>query len=170
MSIDTFFDNNSSLNFINIYSKDNPILETGDECYFLLFNSVDFHIPIICKGIIVHDNFNDVINKKYYITLTEIIETDENINKYFLSKQIPLYQYKLDSTNNVSSVSVKSKYHRFESLNIDRIRKYFEKHLYKTESFFVRTNYEAIKKLKRDYCNIIKQDLNKQISEIDSLF
>ena len=105
MSNLNIIENNNSISFINTYNDDNPILEIGDECYFIFFNSVDYHIPLIGRGTIIYDRFNDTINKHYFISLKEILEKKSIKDKFIEDIQLTLFPFNKETLN----VSTKAK-------------------------------------------------------------
>lgn len=139
--------------FINLYSKDNPILEAGNNCYFLFSNDIDYHRPLIAKGTINSDNFSDGMSKNYYIKLTEILESQKVINEFLINKQISLYS--------PFDTLYRSKLTRITH-NFD-----FSKFVIKVDSFFVRLTEEKITELRNDYISILKKDILKQLKDIE---
>ena len=79
--------------FINIYTKDNPILNVDDECYFLFAHPIDFHRTLIGKGKVTHQIFIDGMNTLYYISLEEILENPTTINKFVYGKKFNLWKF-----------------------------------------------------------------------------
>ncbi|MCK9417698.1 hypothetical protein M0Q97_13730 [Candidatus Dojkabacteria bacterium] len=142
--------------FINLYSKDNPILNSGDSCYFLMTNNSDYHRPLICKGNIIMDLFSDGLNKDYYIELTEILETPKVKCEFVLGAQFTIFPYIDEVLLNRKLIVIN------ENTN-------FNKNLFKIEAFFIRNNYEKIVDLRNEYIKIIKSEMLKQISEIDEI-
>lgn len=146
--------------FINLYSDENPILEIGDNCYYLVTNIHDYHRPLICRGIVISDRFTDGMNKIYYIKCLEILESPNIISKFFIGKTFQVYSY------DVQNLFLKSQKNMTFQVIYDYI---FSENLFPIESFFVRNTYEKISNLRKEYINIIKKDLIKQISDIDSI-
>ena len=93
MKVPTIFDQNNQITLVNLYSQDNPLLEIGEECYFLTFNLIDFHIPLLMKGRIVYDRFNEEINKTYYIQITELVDSEKLYEKHLYGKQLVTYNF-----------------------------------------------------------------------------
>ena len=74
--------------FINLYSDDNPMLNIGDDVYFMMFNNTDYHRPLICQGIIIEDKLSDTLNKSYFVELREIHESPKIIAEFFYNKKL----------------------------------------------------------------------------------
>ena len=144
--------------FINLYTDDNPIIEKNEICYFLLTNNLDFHRPLICKGFIISDKFNDGMNKTYFIMCTEILETPAIIEKFFNGKAFKTITY--DSENLIIKSGKTTIFPEIDE-NL------FIENLFSIESFFVRNTYEKISSLRKEYIDIIKNDLINQITDID---
>lgn len=162
MSTNTITDVNNSITFINLYSNDNPILEIGDDCYFVYFNSIDYHIPLIASGKVIYDRFNDTINKHYFISIQEILDPKHIYDKFIYDKQVQLYPFNHTTLN----ISTKPKVYRFN----DKFEtKFFEENLIKIECFFVRKTLEEIKSLQKDFATIIRNDTMKQVSELQEI-
>lgn len=145
-----------SNNFINLYSKENPILNEQDICYFLFTNIADTHRPLIGKGIIVRDSFTDGYNKNYDISLVEVCETPNIVEEFFLGKTFELYATTANTT----------KYGKKFVINSQEI---LVNNLFRIEAFFVRDSLNKIAELRAQYISIIKKDLLKQISDIDTI-
>jgi hypothetical protein len=143
--------------FINLYSKDNPILITGEICYFLLINQVDYHRPMICKGLIMTDKFTDGMNKVYFIKLLEILENPNDIAEFIYNKLFLIYPQSDD--NELLTVKKMLIQHNFD----------FNKNFFKIEAFFVRKTEEKIIELCNEYISIIKKDLLKALKDIESI-
>ena len=141
--------------FINLYSDENPILETDDICYFLFTNDVDYHRPLIGKGVIVHDVFTDGMNKDYYIKLIEIFESPKVINDFINGKPFNLFQF---------NAVVKTK--KLVQINPNFN---FENFVFKIDAFFIRKTLEQISNLRKSYIIILRKDINKQLSDIDEI-
>lgn len=157
--INTITDNQNIITLINLYSSENPIMEIGDECYFLFFNAIDYHIPIIGKGIILYDRFNDTINKHYFISIKEIVDSKYTIDNFVTNKQIQIYPF----NKTTLQLSNKPKVHKF---NIQFEQTFFDENLIKIECFFVRKNLESIKKLQKEFLDVINKDTYKILTEI----
>jgi hypothetical protein len=143
--------------FINLYSKENPILETNDICYFIFSNLTDYHRPMIAKGLIIEDIFTDGLNKEYFIKILEIIESPKIINDFFIGKQFEICPIKDGGLiSNRKIIQASNKFN-------------FEQNLFKIESFFVRNTLEKIITLRQEYINIIRDDLTKQLNELNSI-
>lgn len=147
--------------FINLYTKDNPILFTDDLCYFLFTNIIDNHRPLIATGKIVQDKFTDGMNKSYIIELIEIYETTEVLEKYvYNGASLALYQFK----DNFLTKSAKVHF-----INPSNQQYIFKHNVFKIESFFVRDSFDKIVALRNEYIKIIKRDLINQVSDIDDV-
>jgi hypothetical protein len=147
---------NNSVEFINLYSQENPILEELDICYFLFTNNIDYHRPLIAKGLIMEDKFTDGMNKLYCIRLLEIMETPKVILDFVISKPFIIFPY----NNNI--LATKRLIQINESFN-------FNEYVFKIPAFFVRTNEEKIIELRNEYISVIKKDILKQLHDIDTL-
>ena len=158
MKIPTIFDSNNSITLVNLYSQENPLLEIGDECYFLFFNLVDFHIPILGRGKILYDRYNEEINKTYFIQLTELIDSEKVLNIHLYGKQILTNPFNSE-TDVLSSKARVLKFIR------EMPTDYFENNLIKVDCFFVRKELKQIKELRQEYIRIMVADFNKQIQE-----
>lgn len=147
--------------FINLYSDENPIIEQSEYCYFLVTNSNDYHRPLVCKGFIIGDKFTDGMNKIYYIMLTEILESPNIIDNFFIGKtfQTITYDFEKDFIKSGRSMI-------FQTINNESI---FKENLFPVEAFFVRKSLEKISVLRKEYISIIRKDLLKQITDIDSI-
>lgn len=141
--------------FINLYSKENQILNINDNCYFLLTNTIDYHRPIICYGQIIDDKFTDGLNKVYFIQLNEVLESLDIVNKFFMHKTFNIYPYENSILKNKKLIQITEEFQNKQTL-------------FKIEAFFVRDNLQKIIELKDFYSNIIKSDLNRMLSDIDS--
>lgn len=162
MNTNTINDNNNAITFINMYNVDNPILEVGETCYFIFFNSIDYHIPLIAKGRITFDRFNDTVNKHYFISLLELYDEKNIFDKFVFDKQIQLYNY----NETTECVSTKPRVYKFT----DKFElPFFDNNLMKIECFFVRNNLEAIKELQQDFAKIIREDISKQLLEVNEI-
>lgn len=142
--------------FINQYTDENPILSKNDSCYFLFTNIEDIHRPLIGKGIVIDERFTDGMNKIYFIKLLEIMESPIIIDKFVFGKILQLNQ--LLSLNSSRMLIIN---------NISE--EFFNGNLFRIEAFFVRNSFEKITKLRQEYISIIKNDLNKQISDINQI-
>jgi hypothetical protein len=141
--------------FINLYSRENPILETDNICHFLLFNSIDYHRPLRAKGLIVEDKFVDGMNKNYYIKLMELNEPPKVLSEFVYGKDFFVNPMFNNVAQNRKIVTI--------SENFD-----FSKNLFKIEAFFVRETEEQIKELFIEYISIIKKDIKKQLLDIEN--
>lgn len=142
---------------INLYSKENPILKINDICYLLVTNTVDYHMPLICKGLIIEDYFSDGMNKVYYIKILEILESPKVINDFFIDKVFSLHSYN-------DGIVSKRPYIAKTNINFD-----FSRFLFKVECFFVRNTEEKIINLKKEYIEIIRKDLKKALLDIENI-
>ena len=138
---------------INLYSKENPILEADDICYGLIFNIDDFHRPIMIKGVIVEDTFVGGMNKQYDIRIIEIIESPKIINEFVIGKQFVL-----------TNKNVVTKRNTLITNNFN-----FNNYLIKLDAYFVRKSESEILKLRNEYIQIIRNDLQKMISDLNSI-
>lgn len=140
--------------FINIYSENNPILNSDDNCYFLFSNIYDYHRPLIGSGTIIHDKFNDGLNKQYYIKLENIHESPLIIEKFVNNKTFDLVrQPSLDLKKSIQVTSDRSFV--------------FETNLFKVDAFFVRTNIDDAKQLQTDYIDTMRSIIMKQLRDTE---
>jgi hypothetical protein len=134
--------------FINVYTKENPIKEEGEQCYFL-FNSVDnYHVQVIGRGTIIRDWFTEGLNKIYCIRLDEVCE-----NNFFLEKFVWDKEYHL-----ISNVDSHKKTPKAMVLTKRSTSAFLSLNLFRVECFFVRNTIEDIRRLKREYLEIILED------------
>ena len=138
---------------INLYSKDNPILEADDICYGLIFNIDDYHRPIMVKGIVVEDTFVNGMNKQYNIRIIEILESPKTINEFVIGKQFVM-----------TNKDVVTKRNTLITNNFN-----FNKYLIKLDAYFVRKTESEILKLRNEYIQIVRNDLQKMISDLNSI-
>lgn len=145
--------------YINVYSKDNPILEPGDKCYFLFTNLFDYHRPLVAYGEIIEDRFSDGMNKEYYMKILEILESPVIIDKFVNGKNFYFHDY-----IGGDDIVVKNK-------KMQQVNKRFDysEHLLKIESFFVRKEKEKIYELLAKYIQHIKKDVERQLKDIQEL-
>lgn len=147
--------------FINLYSKENPILFTNDKCYFLFNNISDIHRPLIGYGTIFDDQHTDGMNKIYFIALEEIFEDDSTIKKFLHSnKTVMLHNYANESL---------TKSQKVHFLTPKTNQEFFNNNLFRIEAFFIRSTLEEIIKLRSEFVVVIKKDLEEQISDINEL-
>lgn len=144
--------------FINLYSAENPILETGDQCFFMFTNTEDYHRPLIGFGIIVYDKFTDGMTKDYWIKINCFYESPTIIDKFILNKPFNLYPY------NSKSGIISGKKLTIISPNFD-----YENNLIKIDCFFIRKTEEQINKLRNDYISVIRKDIESMLKDIDSI-
>lgn len=140
--MEILFDDSNLLTFINSYTEENPILEIGENCFFIFFNSIDYFAPLIGEGMIKYDRFTSSINKHYFIALTKIHSNKFLVENYLLDKQFQVHFY----NNSNPGVAVKSRNIIFtEKLDSE----FFDENLIKTECFFVRKNIKEIIELQK---------------------
>lgn len=147
--------------FINLYTKDNPILETGDVCYGLIFNTIDYHMPLIVKGIVKFDKFCNGMNKQYYIRVLEIVQSPKVIQEFFVGKSFsvhPCYSDICDESTIQSKKTIQITNH-FD----------FNTYLFKLEAFFVRNSEQKILELQSEYIDYIQKDLKKMIQDTEMI-
>jgi len=143
--------------FINLYSKENPIMNINESCYFLFTNNNDYHRPMVAKGIIVDDKFTDGVNKVYYIVIQELLESPKVIQEFFNECMFNLFPYSNDDKNHIKKLT--------------QINRKFDlkANAFKIESFFVRNTEEKILELRKEYISIIRKDILKQLADIDNI-
>ena len=151
--------------FINLYSKENPILDAGDICYFLFTNNMDYHRPLVGRGTIIEDRFTDGLNKVYFIQIIEIIESPKIISEFFLDQTFQIYPWFPEAK---FAKRTNEGMHNKKYVNISKHFD-FKTNLFKIEAFFVRTTEEKIKQLRTEYISIIKKDIVKQLSDIEAI-
>lgn len=144
--------------FINLYSKDNPILEANDICYYLVFNNTDFHRPLIGMGHVIIDKFSDGMNKHYFVHHKQFIEPQHIVDEFFFNKQFDTFPYD-ESTSSMGARKLQVGNKKFD----------FQKYTFKIESFFIRNSHEKIVSLRNEYISIIRDDVEKMLSDIDNI-
>lgn len=149
--------------FINIYSDDNPILNIGDEGYFLFHNNQDYHKLLIGRGIIFHDTINSGMNKIYYIILHEIIETPKIVHKFVIKRQFMLYKKTVEKIKSID----KNFGYSVKYIMDETDKEFFENNMFKIDGFFMRANLNAIIELKKDFNKVIIDDLQNQIKDLE---
>lgn len=152
-----YFGNTTTGEFVNLYNKDNPILETGDICYCCIFNNSMYHRPLIVKGLIVHDVFVDGLNKQYYIRILEILESPKITKQFWLSQPVTTYHVTDDAV-------IKSKSIKQITTNFD-----YNKNVFKVEAYFTRDTEEKIRQLRKEYISVVKQDLESMLNDIEGI-
>lgn len=158
--MEILFEDSNLITFINSYTEENPILEIGEKCFFIFFNSIDYYAPLIGEGIIKYDRFNASINKHYFISLTKIHSNKFLVENYLLDKQFQVYFY----NNSNPGVAAKSRNIIFtEKLDSE----FFDENLIKAECFFVRKNIKEIFELQKYYLDIILNDTVNQVKNIN---
>jgi len=143
---------------INFYSEENPILNINDNCYFLFANTLDYHRPMVGRGIIIDDKFDDGMNKIYYIKLLEIIETPKIIADFVTNNFLYTAPYDIETKVIFNKKSTKI------LPNFD-----FSLNLFCIEGFFVRNTLEVLIKLRKEYTSMVRNDILKQIQDIDNI-
>ena len=143
---------------INLYSEENPILTINDDCYFLFTNTLDYHRPLIGRGIIVDDKFDDGMNKTYYIRLLEIIETPKIIADFVTNNFLFVTPYEKET--GIINCRRSSKIIENFDFNIN---------LFSIEGFFIRKSIEIITELRKEYTSMVRKDILKQIQDIDNI-
>lgn len=142
--------------FINLYDAENPILKIGSVCNFIFHNLVDYHMPLIGTGLVIDDKFTDGMSKKYYIKLLSIDETPAIINEFVIKKQFIVYPF-------IDNVMLNKKLTQVE-LNFN-----WETNLLGIDCFFVRNSLEKIKEHRNEYIKKLREDIQKQITDIDRI-
>lgn len=142
--------------FINLYSKENPILETDDICYFLFTNNIDYHRPLVGRGIIIEDKFSDGMHKVYYVRLYEIIENPNIINEFVNGKPFIVFPFST-SIHNRKLIQVTPNFS-------------FQKNLFKIDAFFIRKTEEKINELRQEYIQVLRKDVAKQLKDIENMY
>ena len=136
---------------INLYSKENPILETDAICYGLIFNIDDYHRPLVIKGIVVEDTFVNGMNKQYDIRIIEILESPKIINEFFIGKQFVMTHKGVVTKRNTLITN---------NFNLND-------YTIKLDAYFVRNSESEILKLRNEYIQIVRNDLEKMISDLN---
>jgi len=145
--------------FINLYSKENPLLVKDDIGYCLFTNVVDFHRPLIAKCTIVYDKFLDNLHKIYYVKFDEILESQQIFDEFIKGKNFFTY-----STINGINNDLSNKKSTMLGPNFDFTANYF-----RVDAFFMRDSEEKIRNLRKEYISVIKNDIEKQLSDINSI-
>ena len=141
--------------FINLYTEENPILTTHDECFFMLSNTHDYHLPLIGRGTIRSDKFTDGMNKHYYVEIQEIIETKFIVEKFIYNK--PFVVQAWDGTN----IGARKTVLFGQGTDLTKV-------VIRLEGFFVRNSEEKIKALRKEYISVLKKDIVIQLQDIES--
>lgn len=149
---------------INLYSLENPILDEGDECYFLFFNLVDYHRPLLGKGTIITDRMIDGLHKKYFIELKEICESPKIIQEFILNKTFTLYAGSASETNRAEN-----SFSKFRKIITAVNLGVFKSKTFYTEAFFVRQKQEEILKFRSEYISVVKKEIEKQLTDIEEI-
>lgn len=142
--------------FINLYTKENPILEFGNECYCMIFNNTDYHRPIIIKGTIIQDKFSDGMNKQYFVKVLDILESPKTIKEFIIGKSFDVIPYHGETLHAKKTVQITNVFN-------------YNNYLFKVESFFIRNEEQKIRDLRTEYINIIKDDINKMLKDIENI-
>lgn len=143
--------------FINVYTRDNPIKEEGEQCYFL-FNAADnYHIMVIGRGTVVRDWFTDGLNKVYCIRLDEVCE-----NNFVLERFVWGREYFM-----VSSPDAQRKPAKLTTITKKTSAAFLALNLFKIECFFVRDTLAEIVRLRKEYSGVILQDTKKSIEDLE---
>ena len=142
--------------FVNLYSKDNPLLGPNDSCYFIFNNMVDYHRPLLAKGIIVDDKFTDGLNKSYFIRITEIFESPKVMSTFLYGKQFEIYPYEEGILRGKKLIQIGPGFN-------------FNQAAFKIEAFFVRKSEEKIKELHSEYIEVLRKDIIKQLKDIEAI-
>lgn len=147
--------------YINLYDEEkNIMLKKDDECYFLVNNVDDIYFPMICHGIIEDDIFIDGLNKQYIISLKEIHEDDDIIQKYFYNNIFRMCRRdKQDNFTRGDGVLIKNS-------NFGEIIK---TRFFRIDAFFVRKDFELILKLKYGYLDYIREKLVNDITIVNEI-
>lgn len=157
-----YFGDSTSGEFINLYSEDNPILESGDLCFCCIFANDLFHRPLIARCQIIRDVFINGLNKNYYVKILEILESPKTIQQFFLGRPVTVY-YASEKDSLDCTISKAKALKRITS-NFD-----YSKNLFKVEAYFTRDTEEKIRQLRKEYISVIRRDLETMISDIDGI-
>jgi len=147
--------------FINVYDQENPILNVGDECYFMVNSSDNCHRPVLAKGLIIKDFFSDGMHKIYYIRLLQFEEDQHGLDNFVYKGQWYMIPY-----SPLTDIGTKGR-----NFNIGPLSpiKFFENHVFKSDSFFVRQKLEDLRILRKEYIKIIYDDMKLALIEIEDL-
>jgi len=143
--------------FINLYSEENPIMNTGEKCYFLFTNDVDYHRPLMAHGTIMDEEFSNGMNKIYYIKLEEFLETNTTISEFVTNKSFSSHPIVDDNVQPTRKLILAAKGFDFKTVSI------------KVEAFFARNTEEKIRELRKYYIELIRKDIVKQLADIDKI-
>ena len=105
------------------------------------------------KGIVVEDTFVNGMNKQYNIRIIEILESPKTINEFVIGKQFVM-----------TNKDVVTKRNTLITNNFN-----FNKYLIKLDAYFVRKTESEILKLRNEYIQIVRNDLQKMISDLNSI-
>lgn len=146
--------------FINLYNEDNPILNNGDSCYFMFYHETTYHRTIIARGTIVNQLINDSFNIVYFVRLEELLEDKEVLESFVYGKKFSMFKINESSGILTSKLLYLTDKTTFQLL---------KNNLFKTEGFFVRKTLKAINELQMDYSKVIREDLQKQLDDINQI-
>lgn len=147
--------------YINLYDpKDNPMLHVDSECYFLFNNVDDVHMPLIGRGIVVGDQFLDGLNRQYIIELKEIVERDEIQERFFFDKFTRL------CSRNKQGEYTSGKPVLVRRSNFNEI---IENNVLRVDAFFVRATHDAIRIMKREYLDVIHDNILKTLEDVENI-
>lgn len=141
------------IEFINLYSDENPLLSENDIAYFCFQNTSDFHFPMIAKGTIFAVKTNEALEAFYMIRIDEFLDNKDIYNKFVQRKIINL---------SVDGISSSKLTHMTRCVSL--IGSYIN-----VNCFFVRNTYEKISKLRSEYIRHIKRDIDRMQAEISFL-
>lgn len=141
---------------INLYTEDNKPMEIGDTCYCLIFNTIDYYRPILCRAVIRDEKFDNGLNKEYYVQILEFLETPRNINTFVLGKQFVVYP--LDGESKIKSRKLQVLTHRTDYATLT----------FPVKSFFLRGELAQIKQVRYDFGVYMRDDLTQMLVETNS--
>ncbi len=144
--------------FINLYTKENPILEPGDTTYALVFNVIDYHCPILVEGIVHSFKVVNGQDRIYNISLQRILDSPYMIDKLVINKSFEVYYI---SENN-------QLYRNHKQIQITADTD-LTKFVFPVEAFFVRQTESQAIEVRNFYCDIIEKDLNDMLTDINNI-
>lgn len=162
--------------FINLYDDDNLILNDEDECFFLLTNLVDYHLPIVCRGIVRSFEFSEGMSKNYYIEFQEFMDPYDVVKPSLINKHYYVYSFKhgelVKQSRRLTYLTDNSFKPEYFNLRVHN------KRVFCINSFFVRgfrTNdekhkmeqLENIKKFRAEYLEYIYKDHVEQTAKME---
>jgi hypothetical protein len=156
--IPTYFKAGNEL--LNIYTKENPLLDVNDECYALIFNLRDYFVPIIVKATIRYVHIYRDQNRLYYIEIQSFESEQEIVNEYVRDEQFLIHLINKE-TGYVNIINQRR-------IRIDDTTD-FGRIVFPTQAFFVRQSLVQIIDLYKFYLSVVKDDIEHQLTIVQNL-